>query len=175
MTWEAVTALSTVFTGIVIAVTAIVAVIQLQHLRSQRRDAAAIELIRSLQDPELARAFSLIMSLPPGISADELRAKGERYVEAAHVLGLRFEMLAVLVHRGAIAFDVAEDLTQGGVLGTWARLRDTALQTRKTQHLPLFLEWFQWLAEQYEKRRSLQRPPAHERYRNWAPPRGWRR
>jgi hypothetical protein len=169
MNWEAITAMSTLFTGIVIAVTAIVAIAQLQHLRAQRRDAAAIELIRSLQDPELARAFTLVMSLPPGISADELHAKGPQYVQAANVIGLRFEMLGVLVHRGAVAFDVAEDLTQGGVLGAWARLEKTAQHTRKTQHLPLYLEWFQWLAEQFEKHGSARRAPAPETYRDWTP------
>jgi hypothetical protein len=169
MNWEALAAISTFFTGVVIAVTAVVAVVQLQHLRGQRRDTAAIELIRSVQDPEITRAFRLIMSLAPGISADELQAKGTQYVEAAYLLGLRFEMLGVLVHRGAITFDVAEDLTQGGVVGAWVRLEDTVMQLRKTNNLPLFLEWFQWLAEQYEKRGSVHRPPAHELYREWEP------
>lgn len=169
MSWEALAAISTFFTGIVIAVTAIVAVVQLQHMRAQRRDAAAVELIRSVQDPELARAFALIMALPSGISAGALQAKGPQYVEAANLIGLRFEMLGVLVYRGAIAFDVAEDLTQGGVIGIWMRLEDTVMQTRKTQNQPLFLEWFQWLAEQYEKRGSARRPPAHEVYRDWEP------
>ena len=120
---------------------------QLQHLRGQRRDSATIELIRSVQDPELARAFTLIMSLPRGISADELQAKGPQYVEAANLIGLRFEMLAVLVYRGAIGFHVAEDLTQGGVVAIWARLEQTAMHTRKTQS----------------------RPPAHELHRDWEP------
>jgi hypothetical protein len=169
MSWEGVTAISTVFTGIVIAVTAIVAVVQLQHLRAQRRDSAAIELIRSVQDVDLARAFTLIMSLPPGISADDLHAKGPQYVEAGTLIGLRFEMLGLLVHRGVIAFDVVEDLTQGGVLGAWARLESTTMQTRKTQNLPLFLEWFEWLAAQYEKRGSADRPPAAQVHRDWEP------
>jgi hypothetical protein len=169
MNWEAITSISTVFTGMVIAVSAIVAVVQLQHLRAQRRDTAAIDLIRSVQDADLARAFTLVMSLPAGVSAEALHAKGPQYVEAAHLLGLRFEMLGLLVYRRVVEFEVAEDLTQGGVLGAWARLEQTAIHTRKTQNLPLFLEWFQWLAEQYEKRESAQRLPAHELYRDWQP------
>ncbi len=169
MSWEALTAISTFFTGIVIAVTAIVAVVQLQHLRRQRRDAAAIEVIRSVQDAELAHAFALVMSLPAGISAEALEAKGAEYVTAAFLLGLRFEMLGVLVYRGAVAFPVAEDLTQGGVIGAWARLEKTATKTRETQSLPLFFEWFEWLAEQYEKRGSAKRPRASEIHREWEP------
>ena len=170
MSWEAVNGLSAVFTGVVIMVTAFAAISQLRQLREQRRDSAAIELMRSLQDGEFIRAFRVLMSLPVGVDAEEFRSRGTEYVDAAYVMALRLEMLGVLVHRGAIAFDVTEDLAGGGIVSMWLRLKDFARETRVEQHYPMYLEWFQWLAEQYEKRDRLHQSPAHERYREWTPP-----
>jgi hypothetical protein len=169
VSWEAVTALSTAFTGVVIGVTAVAGVAQLRQLRAQRRDSAAVELMRSLQDSEFIRAFGLIMSLPAGVRADELRSRGREYTDAAFIIGLRLEMLGVLVYRGAIAFDVTEDLAGGGIVSMWIRLKDFARATRDEQQYPMYLEWFQWLAEQYERRDRLQQTPAHERHRSWTP------
>jgi hypothetical protein len=169
MSWEAVTALGTAFTGVVIVVTAFAAISQLRQLREQRRDSAAVELMRSLQDGEFIRAFRVLMSLPAGVAADELRSRGSECTDAAYIIGLRLEMLGVLVYRGAIAFDVTEDLAGGGIVSMWVRLKDFAREIREEQHYPMYLEWFQWLAEQYEKRDRLHQTPAHERHRAWTP------
>jgi hypothetical protein len=172
MNWEAVTASATAFTAFVIAVTALVGVTQLAQLRAQRRDTAAVELMRSLQDPDFSRAFALIIALPADVSAKELHAFGPAYVEAAQILALRYEMLGVLVYRGVVSFDVTEDLTSGAVVATWLRLNNNALELRETQNYPMYLEWFQWLVEQFEQRGRLQQTPAHTRHRDWAPARG---
>ena len=169
MNWEAVTAWSTAFTGLVILITALVGVNQLAQLRAQRRDTAAVELMRSLQDPDFSRAVARILSLPPAMPAKDLRALGRDYVEAAQILAMRFELLGVLVYRGAVSFEVTEDLGGGAVLAAWLRLKDLAFETRETQSYPMYLEWFQWLAEQFEKRDRLQQTPAHVRHRDWTP------
>lgn len=169
MNWEAVAALSTAFTGVVIGITALVAGDQLRQLRAQRRDAAAVELTRSLQDTDVIRAFRIISALPPGISASDLRARGAEYEEAAQLLGLRWEMLGVLVYRGTISFDVMEDLAGGATVTLWERLRDLASEIREFQNYPVYLEWFQWLAEQFTKRDRLHQTPAHVRHRDWTP------
>jgi hypothetical protein len=169
MNWEAVTAVSTAFTGLVILVTALVGVYQLAQLRAQRRDSGAVELVRSLQDKDFSRAFYLIMALPAGISAGELRALGSDYLEAVQILAFRFETLGVLVYRGAISFDIAEDLVGGAIVSIWRRVKDIAEETRDVQGWPMYLEWFQWVAEQFEKRGRLEQTPAHERHRYWSP------
>ncbi|HXW52307.1 MAG TPA: hypothetical protein VEJ41_09980, partial [Candidatus Acidoferrales bacterium] len=123
MNWEAVAALATTFTGGIILITAIVGVYQLRQLREQRRDSAAIELVRILQDTTFGRAFQAVLSLPPGVSASELRAHGAEMEEAATVLAFRFETLGVLVYRGTISFEVMDDLVGAGVVALWDRLK----------------------------------------------------
>jgi hypothetical protein len=171
MSWEAITALGTVFTGVVIIATAIVGVGQLRQLYEQRRDAAAVELVRSLQDETFSHAFALIFSLPPEVSASDLRARGAEYEEAALVLSFRFEMLGVLIHRGTISFEVTEEVVGGGIVSVWRRLKEVIRETRVAMKWPAHLEWFQWLAEQFEKRGRLQQTPAYVRYRDWTPAR----
>jgi hypothetical protein len=169
MNWEAVGAISTAFTGVVIAVTAYFGAIQLRQFREQRRDAAAIELVRSIQDEAFSHAFRILNALPEGISGADLRARGATYEDAAQLMAFRVEMIGWLVHRGTISFNVVDDLVGGGVLSMWHRLNPWAVETRETQGYPIFLEWFQWLAEQFEKRGRLQRLGAHIRHRDWNP------
>lgn len=163
--WEAVTAIATVFTGCVIAVTAIIGVYQLGQLHQQRRDAAAVELMRSLQDTTFARAFLTILALPAGATACELRALGQQAEEAALILEMRFETLGQLVYRDTISFEVFEELVGGAVLTVWNRLRDAVRQTREEKSWPTFCEWFQWLAERLAERGRLEQTPAHIRLR----------
>jgi hypothetical protein len=170
VSWEAVTAVAAVVTSLVIVVTAIVGFDQLKLFGAQRQDTAAVELVRSIQDDAFVEAYQLVYSLPIGIEATELRAKGDEYARAALTLGFRFEMLGVLVHRGAIPFDIVEDLVGGAVVGSWRRLGDTVRATRTEKAWPMYLEWFQWLAEQFESRDRLEASPAFVRLKDWRPP-----
>lgn len=55
------------------------------------------------------------------------------------------------------------------MLGAWRRLRDLTLEMRAALEWPTYLEWFQWLAEQFEKRERLQQTPAYIRLKSWRP------
>jgi hypothetical protein len=169
MNWEAVTAIATASTGCVILITAMVGIYQLRQMRQQRRDSAAIELMRSLQDTTFARAFQLVLSLPPEMRALEQQARDTNLEEAAIILAFRFETLGLLVYRGAISFDVMEDLVGGAVLTIWNRLKNPICEVRTEKDWPGYCEWFQWLAEQFEKRGRLREIPAHVRLRDWTP------
>src|SRR5208283_4201794 len=118
----------------VIAVTAYFGAVQLRQLRDQRRDAAAIELVRSIQDEAFSHAFRILNALPVGISGPDLRARGASYEDAAQLMSFRIEMIGWLVHRGTISFGVVDDLVGGGVVSMWNRLKGWALETRESQH-----------------------------------------
>lgn len=169
MVWDAITALSSAFTGIVIVISAFFGLDQLRQMRAQRRDSAAVELARSLQDVQVMRALSLIFTLAPDTPAAEFHARGREYEDAALLVALRFEMLGVLVHRRVISFDVIEDLAGGAVLGFWQRTRNYIFEQRAAHDYAIFMEWFQWLAERFEERNRLSLAPAHLRHRNWHP------
>lgn len=171
MTLDTAAALAQVVAAIVVVVGLFLGIGQLRQLQSQRRDTAAVELIRSLQDADITNAMRLILSLPNGISAADLRARGKEYEDAADLLSVRLEMIGVLVYRDAISYAVMDDLGGPMTVALWKRLENWTQAARIERNHPVWLEWFQWLAEQFMKRNKDVTSPAYERYRNWNPPR----
>ncbi len=125
--------------------------------------------MRSLQDTTFSRAFRLTMQLPADASAAEVLACGQETEEAAMVIAFRFETLGLMVYRGAIAFDVMDELVGGATVNLWNRLKNWIGCTRETAGWSMYCEWFQWIAEQFEKRGRLQQMPAHVRLKDWIP------
>jgi len=153
----------------VIVATAIAGFVQIRQLRDQRRDTASIELVRTFQDTEFVRAFDLVMSLPVGLPAEQLRARGPEFVQAARTVAIRLEFVGALVYRRTVSFDVTEEICGGATVSIWHRVKALVEAERMEQDYPMFLEWFQWLAEQFEKGKYLTHSPAHVRERNWKP------
>jgi hypothetical protein len=169
MTWEAISAIATAFTAVVITVTALLGVSQIAQLRAQRRDATAIELMKSLQDTDFARAARLIILQPETLSAADIAAGGPELEEAAMILAFRFETIGLMVYRGTISFRLVEELVGGATIEIWNRLSTWVVATRIEQGWPMHGEWFQWLAERFMAHGRLERTPAHERLRDWNP------
>ena len=144
------------------------AIIQLAHFRAQRRDRAALELARSVQNPEFAHALRLILSLPTGVSAEELRAKGSQYEDAAMLVSLTLESVGIMIHRRIVSIDMVWELMGGVVLETWDRIELWVRDIRRAHEREKFDEWIEWLVHQLNDNfdgKGLQ--PAHERYADW--------
>ncbi|MGC1381736.1 MAG: hypothetical protein WA814_12020, partial [Candidatus Baltobacteraceae bacterium] len=167
MNWEAVTAISTAFTGLVIVATATGGFAQIRQLREQRRDTASVELVRTFQDVDFVRAFDLVMALPEGLSADELREHGPEYLAAVRTVAIRFEMVGALVYRRTISFKITEEVCGGATVAAWHRLKAFVEAQRIERNHPMDMEWFEWLADQFEKRRYLTQTPARLREQHW--------
>ena len=54
---------------------------QIRQFQQQRRDALAVELMRSIQDAEFTRSLRLMLTLPVNASVDDFRARGEPFEE----------------------------------------------------------------------------------------------
>jgi hypothetical protein len=153
----------------IVLVGSVFAIIQLMHLRQQRRDMAAIELARSFQSPEFGQALRLLMSLPPGLSGDELEEHGEALLDAAMLVSLTVESVGIMVHRGVVEFDMVWGLMGGLVLGAWERVEGWATQVRREQGREKFDEWFQWLADRMRECERRGEAPAFQRFEDWRP------
>ncbi|UCC83872.1 MAG: hypothetical protein JSW46_02755 [Gemmatimonadota bacterium] len=149
----------------------IFAVIQVRHYRQQRRDAGAIELVHVVLSVHFLEAFRLMGSVPDGISATELRAKGAEYEAAALSVFLMYETIGLLVFRDVAPFHLVRDLTGGAAVAMWRKLRIYFEEIREERSHERIAEWFQWLAERLEEeeaRAPIQ--PAHKRFADWKPP-----
>ena len=154
---------------VIVLVGSVFAIIQLMHLRQQRRDMAAIELARSFQSPEFGQALRLLLSLPPGLTGDELEEHGEAFLDAAMLVSLTVESLGIMVHRGVVEFDMVWGLMGGLVLGAWERVEGWAIQVRREQGREKFDEWFQWLADRMRECEAAGEAPAFRRFEDWRP------
>jgi hypothetical protein len=152
----------TIFAGVIFAV------IQIRDFRAQRREAVAVELIRSFQNPDLAHAVNLIRELPDGVSAEELRSKGAEYQQAAVMISTTYETIALLVFRNMASFSMVRDLTGGLIVVMWRKLAPWMESIRAEQAQPSWAEWFQWLADQLALESDQKEAnPAYRRFADW--------
>ena len=145
-------------------------IIQVLSARRARREQAAIELIRSLQNGPFSRAWRLVSELPTGLTAEQLDGRGQAVAEAADDMGLAFETLGYLVYRRVVPLKIAEDCVGMVITGAWARLQSWAEASRGRTGNPALMEWFQWLAERLEEQRSpLKSAGAFTTFKDWKP------
>lgn len=163
MNWETLSQMAQVLEGIAVFAAIIFGYVQLKQYRQQRNDAAAMELMRSFNDVEFIDAFRSIYFTP------EDQRQGREFEHFALQISTRFETLGQAAYRETIPFHMVEDLVGGAVVGLWQRLKPFILNARKEQNDPLFMEWFQWLAERLEARGSLEEAPAFIREKDWVP------
>ncbi len=140
---------------------------QIRQFHRQRRDQAAIELVRSVQDSEFTRAFHLIHSLPTPITAEEFKSKGTEYVEAALTIGMRYETIGLLVFRRVIPISIVEELVGGVAISLWERMGPWVQAIREEQSQELFLEWYEWIVNRLNDRERSLQEPAFKRYVDW--------
>jgi hypothetical protein len=141
---------------------------QVRQFRAQQRDAVVAELCRTFYSRDLANAVRLLYSLPDGVPAAELRARGSEFEEAAIISNTAFETMGLLVFRRIAPFDVVVELAGGMITVTWRKVAVWIAAVRLEQSQPSWAEWFEWLAHQVAAEKSKVEP-AHVRFRDWSP------
>lgn len=144
------------------------ALVQLSELKLQRRDTVAAELMRTFLDAEFANAMAIIQREPDTELIGRLRDTKPELMRAAVQIGTTFETMGLLVFRRIAPFDLVVELAGGIVVVMWRKLGPLFRQMREEQAQPSVAEWFQWLAEQCEKRKD-ETTPAHIKHAGWAP------
>ena len=144
------------------------AVIQMQHYRQQRRETAAIELLRSFQNPEFSRSLRAVLVLPKGLRKNDLEECSDGEKNAIMVVVLTFESIGVMVFRGIVPLEMVNELLGGVCVESWSRLNQYMQDSRAESDRKTMGEWFQWLAERLDDHHTRYgRPPAYEQYRHW--------
>jgi len=145
------------------------AVVQIREFQRQRRETAAIELARSFTDPQFARALLLVVSLPPGCSAKELRRSPE-HEAAAMLVSLTLESVAIMVHHRIVPMQTVWELMGGVTQTCWDRMREWVQAVRREQGNEKFDEWLEWLSDQMRRLGDeSEGEPAYLVYEDWRP------
>lgn len=115
MRWEALTALSTFVTALVIGVTAVIALIQITHLRRATQLQSFLDLMSEATSPQMSVWTAYVETVLPQRLKDEQyrneliegRLDFEKHKEL--FLGAFWEKIGALVHYGLIDSDVFID------------------------------------------------------------------
>ena len=157
--------------GVVTIVSGLIfGVFQLRAHRAQQRSAVATSLAKTFYNTEFARAALLLHQLPDGAGADELRAKGPEFEDAAVVICTSFETMGLLVYRRIAEFDIVMDLAGGMVSSMFRKLEGWIRWKREELNQPSWAEWFEWLAKMSGKYKDEHRISRSE-VSGWKP---WR-
>ena len=162
--------LAQVFGAVAVAAAIGFGVAQIRQFRQQRRDALAVELMRSIQDTEFTRSLRMLLELPPNATVADIRSRGVAFEDATWALASKYETLGYLVFRGIMPFELVEELVGGVGVHLWNRIRPWAIAVREEQGQPLLLEWFQWLAERMDERGRPNAIPSYVKHRDWTTP-----
>jgi len=161
MDWPTILSL---FSTLALVSAVVFAGLQVRQTNQQRKEQAAIELVRSMQSVEWTSSVGPISALP--IHGSEQLTKGQ--ADAATTLALRLEAMGYLVYRRTVSLDLVDELVGGMTRTAWDRLGPWVQKYRSDSGNDKAFEWFQWLAERLAAR-DMSPTPAYRAYRDWRP------
>ncbi len=138
---------------VVVAVAVVVGVafglIELRHATRNRRDLAAVDIVRTVQTQEVRRAVDRVLDLPVDADPKVIR-RDPALLEAALAVDSACEMWGSLVFEGVVDLHMLDRMVGGWVRATWTRLRLWVEAERAESRNPNVGEWWQWLYERLE-------------------------
>jgi hypothetical protein len=122
---------------------------ELRRAARDRRDRAAIEIVRAVQTQDTFRAVGKVLNLPDDADPQLIRSD-PALSEAAMLVYFACEMFGSIVFEGVVELHTFDRMVGGWVRSTWRRLRRWVESERVEDRSPNVGEWWQWLYEQLE-------------------------
>lgn len=145
-------------------------IIQIRHLGRKRKEAATIEMMHGLQNPDFLAALPRVLALSDDLTTQSAAALPLEDRQAIMKVAAFTETLGLLVHRRLLDFVVLEEFLGLNIVEIWRRIRPFAEHRRSVSGGSNAYGWTQWLAERLEAvgDRRLKSGP-QELYRDWRP------
>ena len=141
--------------------------VEVRRAARDRRDRAAVEVVRSVQTQDIQRAVGLIMNLPDDADPDLIR-QDPALLDAAMLVYFACEMFGSFVFEGVVELHTLDRMVGGWVRSTWLRLRKWIIAERMENRNVNEGEWWQWLYERLEAEPDPGKAlGAHVAYRAW--------
>jgi hypothetical protein len=158
--------LASVATALTLFVAVVFGIFQMRIESQRRRDAAAMSLLQSFQEMQLADALRVVLSLSDAASPAEVAAEAER-VRAAEAVNYVMESWGIGVFERVIDLHTLDRACGGIVRACWRKLAPYVVSRRK-QYGDNWGEWFQWLVERMAEDPAPGKAlGAHVAFRNW--------
>ena len=129
MSWEALTAIASLITAIVIAATAITAVVQIRHLRTANQLSAALKLYDEVDDADFRKVRTFVQTeleerMNDPVFRDELVSSNfDRDVHLEVRLGNYWEKYGLLIRTGLLEKNLFLDWGAQACLRDWRAMR----------------------------------------------------
>ena len=136
-------------TTVAVVVGVIFGLLELRHALRDRRDQAAVDIVRTIQTQEIRRAGHRVMALPDDADPSVVRSD-PLMLEAALAIDSACEMWGSIVYEGVVDHRMLDRMVGGWVRGSWRRLRVWVEAERRDQRNPNVGEWWQWIYELLE-------------------------
>ena len=121
------------------------AIIQIRQMKQQRKEAAAIEMMRAWQDPEFSKSLHNLMTAPDSFGKDSQQSvdfDNDLGKDAYVVFGF-LESVGVMLKRGILPPEIAFDLIGGATIALWRKYQPWVTDNRLTN--PRAYEWAEGL------------------------------
>lgn len=158
--------------GVVIVIGGLLfAMLQTRQFRQQRREMAAIELLRFFGSPRFSEAYRKVLHMPDGMQAAEIRGERPDLENAATLISTTMENIGVMTFQRIVPFVVVNNLVGWSAVVLWRKVEPWVSALREETGEPYAFEWFQWLAERLDAYQAGDPRPAYEAHRHWEPAR----
>jgi hypothetical protein len=158
--------------GVIIVIGGLLfAMLQTRQFRQQRREMAAIELLRFFGSPRFADAYGAILQMPEGMSAADVRSAAPELERSAMLIGTTMENIGVMTYQRIVPFMIVNNLVGSSAVILWRKLEKWVGGLREEMGEPYAFEWFQWLAERLADDHGDDPRPAYEAHKDWKPAR----
>jgi hypothetical protein len=127
---------------------------EVRHAVRDRRDHAAVDIVRTVQTQEVRRAVERVLRLPEGADPAVIRGDPE-LLDAALAVDSACEMWGSMVYEGVVDQQMLDRMVGGWIRGTWLRLGRWVEAERADKRSPNVGEWWQWLYERLQAEPDL--------------------
>lgn len=150
---EAINTLASVGTFLVIAATAVAAVLQLRHMRASNQIEAIQYAVTTFASPPIQRAIAFVLTEldakleEPGFRAEILKRSFDVEKHPERLVCNFQELMGTYVYHRLIPFDIYMDVAPATPHVLWDALEPyIAMRRRLSDHPQALYEYFEWLA-----------------------------
>jgi len=137
---------ATLVTTVAVLIGVVFGLLELRQANRQRRDQAAVEIVRSVTEESILTAVYKILELPDDADP-ELINGNPQLLNAANHIHFATEMYGSLVFEGVVDLHMLDRMNGSWIRACFERLRKWIESERVAEKRVNVGEWWQWLYE----------------------------
>lgn len=104
-----------IFGALLVIIGVFFALVEIRHLRQQRQETAAMEIMRAFQSPKFTQALRLVMDFERECSACRDEAISQELQDAAMLVSTTLESIGLMVYQRIVPFGLVQKLMGGTI------------------------------------------------------------